>query len=154
MSTHQTAALKALFLSFVKKDSPTGEYYFFKIVTLDGEQSFCRMDAIHASRVPWLLSAMSERRQVWAPVIRDIKAGYRIDLTALDQFEPGPKTSAKQSSRTGPTATPPVAKTRIQINIEPAKYEAICRLAEAEGFRTHSDWLRAVVDRVLDAARV
>jgi hypothetical protein len=156
MSTHQTAALKALFLLYTKKGSPTGEYYFFKILTLpDGETDFCRMDAIHTGRVPWLFAALDEGKPIYAPVIKDLKAGYRIDLTALDQFDPA-KTGIPAGSVALPVAKPKsvtsAAKTRIQINIEPAKYEALCKLAEAEGFKSHSDWLRAVIDRVLDAA--
>lgn len=159
MSTHKTAALKAVFVAYSLRTSPTGEYYVFNVIDDKHLTDICRMDAIHKSKVQWIFDAIDQNEKVIAPVIRDLKSGYRIDLSAVDDFNPSPQSPApvlppKPSPEPRkPAKTSPKGKTRIQMNIEPWKHEFIERLAAAEGYETYTDWLRGIIDRVIEAAQ-
>lgn len=111
------------------------------------------MDAIHKSKVQWIFDAIDQNEKVIAPVIRDLKSGYRIDLSAVDDFNPDKK---EVKPILPPIKTKPIStkgKTRIQLNIDPQTHEIIERLAEAEGYDTYTDWLRGIIERIISAAQ-
>jgi hypothetical protein len=150
MSQHRTAALKVLFLDYTLRTSPTGQYYVFNVSNQDREHDICRMDSIHRNRIPWLFNALDKREAIIAPVVRDVSRGYRIDLSAIDDFAPGaPAHTPAAPAKVALDA--PKGKTRLQFSVESWKHAKIEELAEAEGFEHYSDWLRALVDRVLSA---
>lgn len=150
MSKHRTAALKVLFLDYTLRTSPTGQYYVFNVSNQDREHDICRMDSIHRSRVPWLFEALDNKEATIAPVVKDVSRGYRIDLSAIDDFAPsGPARTPTAPPKTSLDAAK--GRTRLQFSVESWKHGKIEELAEAEGFAHYSDWLRALVDRVLSA---
>ena len=161
MSTHKTAALVVTFYDYLLKTSPTGQYYVFKVTDKDGHQDICRSDEIHRSAIEPIFEAIDKGETIDAPVIRDVRHGYRIDLSAVHDFFPRPA----KPPVFDPTASVPIpapkhysvlaeGKTsRIQTHVTPAQAEALRALAEAESYPSLSDWLRALLERILDAAR-
>jgi hypothetical protein len=150
MSQHRTAALKVLFLDYTLRNSSTGQYYVFNVSGSEGDSDICRMDSIHRSRVPWLFEALDKRQATIAPVVIDVNRGYRIDLSAIDDFAPngqGRKPEEPARGASGPSKN----KTRLQFSVETWKLEKIEALVKAEGYSHYSDWLRDLVDRVLGA---
>ena len=101
MSTHKTAALVVTFYDYLLKTSPTGQYYVFKVTDKDGRQDICRSDEIHRSAIEPIFEAIDKGETIDAPVIRDVRHGYRIDLSAVHDFFPRP-------------AKPPVSTPRLR----------------------------------------
>jgi hypothetical protein len=133
------------------------------------------MDAIHRSRVEPIFESLDAGIPIKAPVINDLnKRGFRIDLSAIDQFFPKkqvlslPEHTPAQTEEVEvvevkeeihhhhegkkvPVAPGSVRKVRAQFELGEDELEALKRLAEAEGFYSYTDWLRDVVRRVLAA---
>lgn len=112
------------------------------------------MDAIHRRVAEKLFEQLDKGEQPVGPVIRDIKHGYRIDLSAIHDFfgtPEGTKPRKPRTARNGSGAPPATGVKRAQFSISEDTYEAMCRLAEAEGYATYTDWLRALIERVLAA---
>lgn len=171
MTKHKVAALTVLFHSYTLKSSRTGEYYIFDVTTKEGEADICRMDAIHRRACEKLFESLDKHEKVIAPVIRDVKYGYRIDLTAIREFfqerEPEPRPDPVYSIPVElPSRGEPPVKTynpaleadrarrvRAQFWIEKGKLEDLEALAKAEGYDTYTDWIRARVDLALNSRR-
>lgn len=175
MTLHKTAALYLVFLGYREKHSPSGPYYVFDVVDADGSHDVCRLDAIHRNAVDWLFDSLDKGESAQAPVIRDHRVGYRIDLTAAREIKearrapappnkPLPPVRTYSVSRPAPTAPPrplktpglsPRAhgKTRVQFTIETEKYEFLRDIAKAQGYESHTDCLRNMVDRLIEATQ-
>lgn len=113
------------------------------------------MDSIHRSKVKSLFDQLDTGEPVEGPVIRDMKHGFRLDLSAIeDFFEAAPKPPVCAPDRPeAPKKTkspePKLKPVRLQFEVAPEAAEYIKRLAEAEGYLSYTDWLRGLVDRVL-----
>lgn len=143
----------AKFLDCAVKTSSRGDYYAFNIITAEGRSAYCIVDAIHSGKIEFLLQELEAGRSCVAPVklSRGRTDEYRIDLDAINRgFWPTKPASAPERPK-----YPPVAKSeriRAQFEIEEHKLEALKKLAIAERYESYTDWLRAVVDRALEAA--
>jgi hypothetical protein len=158
MSKHETAALTALFLDYGTKESPRGRYFVFTIKLHSGEEDICRMDAIHRKIVEPIFESLDAGNPIIGPVERDSKFGYRVDLSCARTFFQKPRVEYSGTQLQSPVPAPeerrrePRPKVRrAQFNVDIDTYERIEALAEAEGFQSYSDWIRAVIDRVLAA---
>lgn len=132
----------ALFLDYRLGTGPSGQYYIFNIIAKDGAPGVCRLDAKYRPVVDDIFLALDNAKRPLAPVVKDmVGKGWRIDL----------KRHAKAREATVNSEKEPVdgKKIRAQFFIEANKLEAIERLALAEGYPSYTDWLRALVNRVL-----
>jgi len=175
MATHKTAALVVTFLNYKLRVSSTGDYYTFDVADKDGHYDVCRMDSIHRHRVSAVFSALDKGDSIKAPVIRDSKWGYRIDLAAIDDFFPRERVPSLPLPPPWETPTPvvsyspsteyppmppvkvikpdePQKRVRAQLYLDPSTYEAMSAIAKAEGYKSYADWLKGIIDRAIDAA--
>jgi hypothetical protein len=98
MAKHETVPLVANFTSYQERRATNNStYYVFQINlrfnSKDAISDICRMDSIHRSRVLQIFQALDGNRTINAPVVRDPKGGYRIDLSAIGSFFPSHPTS-------------------------------------------------------------
>jgi hypothetical protein len=156
VTQHKTAALTALFLDYSLKVSDNGSYYVFNVVDSTGEREICRMDEIHRNRCKLLFESLDNGRRIVGPVIKDAKWGYRIDLSAIKDYfgvaeSRSPEATHVKVEPQKPARTPKPQTERCQFSLEIEAKDAISAIAEAEGFASLSDWLRATVYRVINA---
>ena len=113
------------------------------------------MDAIHRSKVESLFKSLDTGLHTEGPVIRDMKHGFRLDLSAVDDFFgslPSKHVVEPERPAKAKTEEPKLKPVRLQFEVAPEAAEYIKRLAEAEGYMSYTDWLRGLVDRVLSVS--
>lgn len=148
----------ALFLSYAIKKSLTGSYYVFKIKKTFGNKGIdlCKCDFRHLPAIEWIVDFLDSGATAYAPVIEDIKEGYRIDLDQVDSFKPGGETAGEDSEEEAPVATRKTKDglVRVQFYLTQKNLDRIRTIAEAEGFEgrsVHSLWIKSLVNRALSA---